>query len=60
MKKQDKEFVVDFLKALDIGFFNKLRKEADYLDDMKTPYLKNMVKAVKYLKEKGYSKTEVK
>lgn len=58
MKCADKKFAIDLLKALDIAINGKLREESDYKTDLMGMTRKEVLKAVKYLKQQGYCKQE--
>jgi hypothetical protein len=58
MKRTQKTFATDLLKALDIAINGKLRDEEAYRIDMCGLSRKEVIRAVKYLETLGYRKQE--
>ena len=58
MKKGEKQFAIDLLKALDMGMTGKIRPDEEYKIDMVGLTRKEILRTVKELMKRGYSKNE--
>lgn len=58
MKKAEKEFAIDLLKSLDIGMTGKVKPDAEYKIDMVGLTRKEILRTIKELMKRGYSKNE--
>jgi len=56
MKKLEKEFAIDLLKALDMAMNGNLRAEEEYKTDLIGLSRKEVIKVIKYLTNLGYKK----